>query len=30
LTYLAGFGLLMAFLVWITYFDVTNLGSGTP
>jgi len=29
LTYLAGFGLLMAFLVWITYFDVTNLGSGT-
>jgi regulator of sigma E protease len=27
LTYLAGFGLLMAFLVWITYFDVTNLGS---
>ncbi|HLY14726.1 MAG TPA: RIP metalloprotease [Candidatus Limnocylindrales bacterium] len=30
LTYLAGFGLLMAFLVWITYFDLTNLGSGTP
>jgi regulator of sigma E protease len=30
LTYLAGFGLLMAFLVWITYFDVTNLGSGRP
>jgi regulator of sigma E protease len=30
LTYLAGFGLLMAFLVWITYFDVTNLGSGPP
>ena len=27
LTYLAGFGLLMAFLLWITYFDVTNLGS---
>jgi regulator of sigma E protease len=29
LTYLAGFGLLMAFLVWITYFDVANLGSAT-
>jgi regulator of sigma E protease len=29
LTYLAGFGLLMAFLVWITYFDVTNLGAAT-
>ena len=30
LTYLAGFGLLMAFLIWITYFDVTNLGSASP
>ena len=30
LTFVAGFGLLMAFLVWITYFDVTNLGSATP
>ena len=30
LTYVAGFGLLMAFLVWITYFDLTNLGSATP
>ncbi len=30
LTYLAGFGLLMAFLVWITYFDVTNLGAASP
>ena len=29
LTYLAGFGLLMAFLVWIPYFDVANLGSAT-
>ncbi|HEY7827270.1 MAG TPA: site-2 protease family protein, partial [Candidatus Limnocylindrales bacterium] len=27
LTYLAGFGLLMAFLAWITFFDLTNLGS---
>ena len=30
LTYLAGFGLLMVFLVWITFFDLTNLGSATP
>ncbi len=30
LTYVAGFGLLMAFLLWITYFDLTNLGSATP
>jgi regulator of sigma E protease len=27
LTYLAGFGLLMVFLAWITFFDLTNLGS---
>ncbi len=30
LTYLAGFGLLMVFLAWITWFDVTNLGAATP
>jgi membrane-associated protease RseP (regulator of RpoE activity) len=27
LTYLAGFGLLMVFLAWITFFDLTNLGT---
>ncbi len=26
LTYLLGFGMLMAFLVWITYFDITGGG----
>ncbi|MGH2513624.1 MAG: M50 family metallopeptidase [Candidatus Limnocylindrales bacterium] len=30
LTYLAGFGLLMVFLAWITFFDLTNLGSVGP
>ena len=28
LTYLVGFGFLFAFLIWITYFDLTRLGSG--
>ena len=28
LTYLVGFGFLFAFLIWITYFDITRLGSG--
>ena len=26
LTYLVGFGFLMALLLWITYFDIARLG----
>jgi len=29
LTYLVGFGFLFAFLIWITYFDIARIGSGT-
>jgi regulator of sigma E protease len=29
LTYLVGFGFLFAFLIWITYFDIARLGTGS-
>ena len=29
LTYLVGFGFLFAFLIWITYFDIVRIASGT-
>jgi len=27
-TYLVGFGLLLAFILWISYFDITRPGGG--